>query len=108
MDVHVDSNAELKVLPTQPEHPTIPEEDDDDSSEVRERARADTDEGEGVEVSLRFMTSRRFFKKAATDTTQFYTPLSQIPAGTARRDAQKLTKSEKAKLPRVTAYCTAA
>jgi uncharacterized Rmd1/YagE family protein len=39
---------------------------------------------------------------------QFYTPLSQIPAGTARRDAQKLTKTEKAKLPRVTAYCTAA
>ena len=39
---------------------------------------------------------------------QFYTPLSQIPAGTARRDAQKLTKSEKSKLPRVTAYCTAA
>ncbi|EIW69296.1 hypothetical protein TREMEDRAFT_30582, partial [Tremella mesenterica DSM 1558] len=37
-----------------------------------------------------------------------YTPLSQIPAGTARRDAQRLTKTEKGKLPRVTAYCTAA
>ncbi|KAK4689648.1 required for meiotic nuclear division protein 1, partial [Tremellales sp. Uapishka_1] len=76
----------LKVLPTQPEHPTIPEEDDGEDEEVQ-RQRAATDEGEGVE---------------------FYTPLSQIPAGTARRDAQRLTKSEKAKLPRVTAYCTAA
>lgn len=43
-----------------------------------------------------------------TTDTQFYTPISQIPKGTARRDAQRLTKSEKAKLPRVTAYCTAA
>jgi uncharacterized Rmd1/YagE family protein len=39
---------------------------------------------------------------------QFYTALYQIPAGSARRDALNLTKSEKAKLPRVTAYCTAA
>ncbi|GMK56197.1 hypothetical protein CspeluHIS016_0300370 [Cutaneotrichosporon spelunceum] len=32
----------------------------------------------------------------------------KIPAGSARRDALNLTRSEKAKLPRVTAYCTAA
>ncbi|ORY21157.1 hypothetical protein BCR39DRAFT_554163 [Naematelia encephala] len=77
--------TKLKVLPTQPETPTIPEEDEEDEEE-RDGQRMQQDEG-GVE---------------------FYTPLSQIPAGTARRDAQKLTKTEKAKLPRVTAYCTAA
>ncbi|WWC65002.1 uncharacterized protein I303_107616 [Kwoniella dejecticola CBS 10117] len=76
--------TKLKVLPTQPETPTIPEEDEDDDND---RGLSNRDEGEGVE---------------------FYTPLSQIPKGTARRDAQRLTKSEKAKLPRVTAYCTAA
>nr|ODN85401.1 cytoplasmic protein [Cryptococcus depauperatus CBS 7841]ODN89855.1 cytoplasmic protein [Cryptococcus depauperatus CBS 7855] len=77
---------ELKVLPTQPETPTIPEEEEDDEEESNRRLE-DKDKNEGVE---------------------FYTPLSQIPKGTARRDAQRLTKSEKAKLPRVTAYCTAA
>ncbi|KIR78803.1 cytoplasmic protein [Cryptococcus gattii E566] len=78
--------SKLKVLPTQPETPTIPEEEEDDD-EGTGRTVADHDEAEGVE---------------------FYTPISQIPKGTARRDAQRLTKSEKAKLPRVTAYCTAA
>ncbi|WWD20904.1 hypothetical protein CI109_105382 [Kwoniella shandongensis] len=77
--------SKLKVLPTQPENPTIPEEDEDEDDSGR--TLGDREESEGVE---------------------FYTPLSQIPKGTARRDAQRLTKSEKAKLPRVTAYCTAA
>ncbi|WVR08790.1 hypothetical protein IAU60_005848 [Kwoniella sp. DSM 27419] len=77
--------TKLKVLPTQPETPTIPEEDEDEDDHGR--AGLERDGSEGVE---------------------FYTPLSQIPKGTARRDAQRLTKSEKAKLPRVTAYCTAA
>ncbi|WVQ86279.1 hypothetical protein IAT38_008447 [Cryptococcus sp. DSM 104549] len=77
--------TKLKVLPTQPETPTIPEEEED--GDESGRTLNDLDEGEGVE---------------------FYTPLSQIPKGTARRDAQRLTKTEKAKLPRVTAYCTAA
>ncbi|KAK8850739.1 hypothetical protein IAR55_004659 [Kwoniella newhampshirensis] len=77
--------SKLKVLPTQPETPTIPEEDEDEDDSGR--TMGDREGSEGVE---------------------FYTPLSQIPKGTARRDAQRLTKSEKAKLPRVTAYCTAA
>lgn len=42
------------------------------------------------------------------DAVEFYNPIRQIPAGTARRDALRLTKTEKSKLPRVTAYCTAA
>ncbi|BEJ11633.1 hypothetical protein CspHIS471_0200930 [Cutaneotrichosporon sp. HIS471] len=74
-------NTKLKVLPTQPD--TIPEEDDEDNS-----ANDEVDEEQnGV---------------------KFFTPLYQIPAGSARRDALNLTRSEKAKLPRVTAYCTAA
>ncbi|RXK39374.1 cytoplasmic protein [Tremella mesenterica] len=75
--------TKLKVLPTQPEGTIPEEEEDEDRVDVPHRE----EEGEGVE---------------------FYTPLSQIPAGTARRDAQRLTKTEKGKLPRVTAYCTAA
>lgn len=91
---------ELKVLPTQPDHPAIPEEEGDDE-DAHERVKAD-DESEGVEVC------HCPTKMGNASNNQFYTPLSQIPAGTARRDAQKLTKSEKSKLPRVTAYCTAA
>lgn len=37
---------------------------------------------------------------------QVYKQLAQIPAGSARRDAMRLTRKEKARLPRVTAYCT--
>jgi hypothetical protein len=40
---------ELKVLPTQPDHPAIPEEEGDDE-DAHERVKAD-DESEGVEVS---------------------------------------------------------
>jgi hypothetical protein len=42
--------VELKVLPTQPDHPPIPEEEGDDE-DAHERVKAD-DESEGVEVSL--------------------------------------------------------
>lgn len=38
--------------------------------------------------------------------SQVYKQLAQIPAGSARRDAMRLTRKEKARLPRVTAYCT--
>ena len=38
---------------------------------------------------------------------QPYKQIAHIPAGTARKDALRLTKKEKAKLPRATAYCTA-
>ena len=42
-------SAELKVLPTQPDNPTIAEEEEDGDDE-RERAKAELDGGEGVEV----------------------------------------------------------
>lgn len=38
---------------------------------------------------------------------QVYNQISQIPAGTARKDALRLTKKTAKSLPRVTAYCTA-
>lgn len=44
---------ELKVLPTQPETPTIPEEEEDDDGTGR--ALADHDESEGVEVRLTWL-----------------------------------------------------
>lgn len=45
-----DSNAELKVLPTQPDHPSIPEEEGDDE-DAHERVK-EGDESEGVEVCI--------------------------------------------------------
>jgi hypothetical protein len=39
--------------------------------------------------------------------TQVYNQIAQIPEGTARRDALKLTKARAKNLPRVTAYATA-
>lgn len=46
-------DLELKVLPTQPEHPAIPEEEGDDE-DAHECAKAEDDESEGVEVSCCF------------------------------------------------------
>ena len=39
---------------------------------------------------------------------QVYNQIAQIPEGTARRDALRLTKKKAKSLPRVTAYATAA
>lgn len=36
-----------------------------------------------------------------------YTQIAQIPSGTARKDALRLSKAMRSHLPRVTAYCTA-
>lgn len=57
--------------------------DDDDSS---------SDDGEGGEDE---------------ETVEVYKQLDQIPEGTMRRDARRLTKRSRANLPRVTAYSTA-
>lgn len=38
---------------------------------------------------------------------QVYNQIDLIPAGTARRDALRLTKKKAKSLPRVTAYATA-
>ncbi|KAJ9105956.1 hypothetical protein QFC19_003291 [Naganishia cerealis] len=87
----------LKVLPstTTPAEPIDGEEDSDVDDDLAERAkpRAKPAKANG---------------QAEPEGVEFYTALSQIPAGSARRDAMRLTKTEKSKLPRVTAYCTAA
>lgn len=94
--------GKLKVLPDQPASPgpatqstlvpaveldespnaTGDTDDGDDEEEVEE-----DDEDEDVEVRLR--------------------QISQIPQGTARRDALRLTKKKAKSLPRVTAYAMA-
>jgi hypothetical protein len=90
--------GKLKVLPDQPTsstqgkllpHPDAEESlgttgDTDDGDDEDE---SDEDEDEDVEVRLR--------------------QISQIPQGTARRDALRLTKKKAKSLPRVTAYATA-
>ncbi|KAF8599320.1 DUF155-domain-containing protein [Ceratobasidium sp. AG-I] len=85
----------LKVLPEQPDPATQSrigsdaEEDDEDEELINAGKMSDGDaEGDDEEPEV-------------------YKQIAQIPAGTARKDARKLTKKEKAKLPRVTAYCTA-
>ncbi|KAG9127810.1 hypothetical protein FRC07_009002 [Ceratobasidium sp. 392] len=84
----------LKVLPEQPDPATQSrigsDAEDDDDEEGPLVGRISDGDLEGDE-----------------DEAEVYKQIAQIPAGTARKDARKLTKKEKAKLPRVTAYCTA-
>ncbi|KAG9015077.1 hypothetical protein FRB90_004885 [Tulasnella sp. 427] len=79
----------LKVLPEQPETPpNAPVTSDEDREETTASGDDELEPEDEDEVPV-------------------YKQISQIPAGTARRDALRLTKKQKAKLPRVTAYCTA-
>ncbi|KAG9076789.1 hypothetical protein FS749_011381, partial [Ceratobasidium sp. UAMH 11750] len=84
----------LKVLPEQPDPATQSrigsDAEDDDDEEGPHVGRTSDGDVEGDE-----------------DEAEVYKQIAQIPAGTARKDARRLTKKEKAKLPRVTAYCTA-
>ncbi|KAH7915051.1 hypothetical protein BJ138DRAFT_1142512 [Hygrophoropsis aurantiaca] len=88
--------GKLKVLPDQPApHPVLepPNEADEslgttgDTDEGDDEEEDEEEEAEDVEVRLR--------------------QISQIPQGTARRDALRLTKKKAKSLPRVTAYATA-
>ncbi|KAF8336575.1 DUF155-domain-containing protein [Cantharellus anzutake] len=82
----------LKVLPEQPEIRTqsqIIAEDGDEEEDGTPGSPSDPHEEEDDEEA------------------EPYKQIAQIPAGTARKDALRLTKREKARLPRVTAYCTA-
>ncbi|KAG8775341.1 hypothetical protein FRC12_001546 [Ceratobasidium sp. 428] len=85
----------LKVLPEQPDPAT--------QSRIGSDAEDDDDDEEGPLVGK---TSDGEFD-GDEDEAEVYKQIAQIPAGTARKDARRLTKKEKAKLPRVTAYCTA-
>ncbi|KAG6848629.1 hypothetical protein H0H93_015367 [Arthromyces matolae] len=86
--------GKLKVLPEQPELPSLRGE----SSKEREDSvgtGGDSDEGDVDESS------------EEQEDIEVYNQISLIPAGTARRDALKLTKKKAKALPRVTAYATA-
>ncbi|KIO09753.1 hypothetical protein M404DRAFT_7957 [Pisolithus tinctorius Marx 270] len=82
------TKAEL-VVPEAQEGPSIAGDTDEanDEEEEEEEEIDEEDEEEYTEVRLR--------------------QISQIPQGTARRDALKLTKKKAKSLPRVTAYATA-
>ncbi|KAG9006552.1 hypothetical protein FRB94_000646 [Tulasnella sp. JGI-2019a] len=81
----------LKVLPEQPEETSI----EPGSTPEDERGEGSGSGNDELELD------------EDEEDAPVYKQISQIPAGTARRDALRLTKKQKAKLPRVTAYCTA-
>ncbi|KAG5654574.1 hypothetical protein H0H81_000099 [Sphagnurus paluster] len=88
--------GKLKVLPEQPEFPTLR----GDSLREREESTGtagDSDDGDVDEND----------DEEEQEDVEVYNQISLIPAGTARRDALKLTKKKAKSLPRVTAYATA-
>ncbi|KAG5643068.1 hypothetical protein DXG03_001596 [Asterophora parasitica] len=85
--------GKLKVLPEQPDIPSLGGES---PREREESAGAgDSDVGDVSE------------NETEQEDVEVYNQISLIPAGTARRDALKLTKKKAKSLPRVTAYATA-
>ncbi|KAJ1302059.1 hypothetical protein OPQ81_000893 [Rhizoctonia solani] len=85
----------LKVLPEQPDPAT------------QSRIGSDEDEDEDDEEAHLVGKTSDGDVEADDEDAEVYKQIAQIPAGTARKDARRLTKKEKSKLPRVTAYCTA-
>ncbi|KAG5337477.1 hypothetical protein C0989_009573 [Termitomyces sp. Mn162] len=83
--------GKLKVLPEQPDIPSLRGESLKDREESSSSTGGDSDEGDVDE----------------NGEEQEDIEISLIPAGTARRDALKLTKKKAKSLPRVTAYATA-
>ncbi|KAG6888465.1 hypothetical protein C0992_008433 [Termitomyces sp. T32_za158] len=86
--------GKLKVLPEQPDLPSLRGESLKDREESLSTG-GDSDEGDVDESS------------DEQEDIEVYNQISLIPAGTARRDALKLTKKKAKSLPRVTAYATA-
>lgn len=125
--------SRVQVLPEEPESlPTQSkvlknergegEEDVSDDDDEEEEAEEEDDVQVRLELTLRRTRTRPTSTRSSTDRpakltrirpssffacSQVYKQLAQIPAGSARRDAMRLTRKEKARLPRVTAYCTA-
>ncbi|KAK0446023.1 uncharacterized protein EV420DRAFT_1716747 [Desarmillaria tabescens] len=86
--------GKLKVLPEQPE-PIVADETVSPKAEESVGTPGDSDEGD-IESDT-----------SDTGEVEVYNQISLIPAGTARRDALRLTKKKAKSLPRVTAYATA-
>ncbi|KAL4254338.1 RMD1/sif2 family protein [Abortiporus biennis] len=95
--------GKLKVLPDQPE-PVLPQ---DKSAEVIAPPRARTGEAEGSGTNGDSDEEEDADNEEETEDVEVYNQIDLIPAGTARRDALRLTKKKAKSLPRVTAYCTA-
>ncbi|KZS97150.1 DUF155-domain-containing protein [Sistotremastrum niveocremeum HHB9708] len=90
----------LKVLPDQPDPATQSQIKAEPPVEQRESAGSgDADEDQSDDEDGE--------DRDAEDDVEVYTQIAQIPAGTARRDALRLTKKKAKSLPRVTAYSTA-
>ncbi|KAG6865441.1 hypothetical protein C0991_002517 [Blastosporella zonata] len=88
------ATGKLKVLPEQPDIPSLRGESPKDREESVGTG-GDSDDGDVDENS------------EEQEDIEVYNQISLIPAGTARRDALKLTKKKAKSLPRVTAYATA-
>ncbi|KAG5725254.1 Sporulation protein RMD1 [Termitomyces sp. T112] len=87
--------GKLKVLPEQPDIPSLRGESLKDREESSSSTGGDSDEGDVDENG------------EEQEDIEVYNQISLIPAGTARRDALKLTKKKAKSLSRVTAYATA-
>ncbi|KAL1704789.1 hypothetical protein EV121DRAFT_259314 [Schizophyllum commune] len=87
--------GKLKVLPEQADLIAVP-------SAVVRAASTGSDEDADADVE-----EEDDEEQVDADDVEVYNQLALIPQGTARRDAQKLTKKKAKSLPRVTAYATA-
>jgi len=90
--------GKLKVLPEQLPPPTTTAKLIDDSDIPVDAAGAAESSGEEEEDSEEIQDQ---------EDVEVYNQIAQIPEGTARKDALRLTKKKAKSLPRVTAYCTA-
>ncbi|GJE93750.1 DUF155-domain-containing protein [Phanerochaete sordida] len=95
--------GKLKVLPEQPE-PIVPK--DNVRIEPPVSAPPRRDEGEGS-ATAGDSEDEDGDDEIDTEDVEVYNRIDLIPAGTARRDALRLTKKKAKSLPRVTAYATA-
>ncbi|KIJ39005.1 hypothetical protein M422DRAFT_781155 [Sphaerobolus stellatus SS14] len=97
--------GKLKVLPEQPDQPIIPQapktgklidvsETPAEAAEITQRSESSDEEEEDDDIQDQ-------------EDVEVYNQIAQIPEGTARKDALRLTKKKAKSLPRVTAYCTA-
>lgn len=97
------ASGKLKILPEEPEDNAVnsvrpsqltgrPDSDEDDESSDDD----DDLDAEGAKA-----------RKEQLDRAEVNKQLAQIPEGSMRRDARRLTRKGRASLPRVTAYSTA-
>lgn len=97
-------SGKLKILPQEPENNSgvRPSQFRNDSDE--ESSDDDDDDDDGDEKTGAAKSASR---PDRPDREQVYKQLAQIPEGSMRRDARRLTRRGRASLPRVTAYSTA-